>query len=387
MFRASLLTATLLVGMYPMVWYVTSGAHAVGDLAISSAVVAVSCRQLFPAETKSVTLTAMISFLLLAGGFTKISLLPVVLLIWLTRAWQILKGSPNRKDCLTELLVLALPWVVFYVPVLVWTWTESGSPFGPVLAGHFGPSIYNVQEVQRTMSSRDVGRFPGWLNLFAYDHSVLFWFFLTSFFFCRRIPRTVPIAAMLFQLLLLVALLPVHLRYLGGTQLAVVILGGVFVSDSWDRGALKRFCAAALLVPWIALQAYYSWPFLNYVAGAVTAENHYRLYIAFYDDLIKLDRLLPPDATILVLGVRPNSFYFPREIYIRRSSIPTGRPAFAFVCDRSGDRLHSQLPPTHMLGNLIYRNDTAVREVSRVPGIPNRHGELQVFQLIKRDGS
>ena len=32
--------------------------------------------------------------------------------------------------------------MIFYFPIAVWTWSQSGSPFGPLLADFWGSSVY-----------------------------------------------------------------------------------------------------------------------------------------------------------------------------------------------------------------------------------------------------
>ena len=383
-FRAAVVASTLLVGMYPMVWYVTSGAHALGDLALASAIIACVGNRTLRRKARPNMWNAMVSTLLVGAALTKISLLPVIAFVWgavVLQGFRQVREVASWKTVGRSVAALTIPWLVFYVPVLGWTWFQSGSPFGPVLAGRFGESVYVAAEVRQAMASRNVGRFPGIANLFAYDYSPAFWLFLIGFFLSRIPRKVIPSCALALQVALLVTVLPVQLRYLGGTQFAAVILGAMYVPSPVANVTFRRVLVVVSFLPWIALQSYYVSPFCRFVIGITPERQHYQRYVAFYDDFRNVDELLPRDAVLLTVGVRPNSIYFPREILPQRSPIPTNRPIFAFTCNQSLEQIREKLPGAHEVANLVYENPDCLRYVSRIPGVPGQRGHLRVYQL------
>src|SRR5262249_5111728 len=143
---AALWVGSLCVGIYPAVWQVTGGAHAMGDLAMAAAVVAYCYRDRLLDLISPTSYSAMLSLLLLSASTSKISLLPLSLVIACFAIWPLRLTA--RIGSITLLLALAVPWVIFFCPIAAWTWIKSGSPFGPVLAGTFAPSIH-LQSVRQ----------------------------------------------------------------------------------------------------------------------------------------------------------------------------------------------------------------------------------------------
>ena len=130
----ALWVGSLCVGIYPVVWNVTGGAHAMGDLAMAAAIVAFCSRERLLIGLTPPTFTVLLSILLLSASASKISLLPLCAALLCIAIWPILRssGPPVRRQVT---MALAVPWIIFYCPIALWTWVQSGSPFGPVFAG------------------------------------------------------------------------------------------------------------------------------------------------------------------------------------------------------------------------------------------------------------
>ena len=327
------------------------------------------------------------STLLVAAAVTKISLLPLTSILWgcyllRTQLWQ--KGTSESSAIFAAAIV---PWVIFYLPLPAWTWIHSGSPFGPIMAGKFGDSVYSVDAIHAVLSGsqRTNRQFNGLLPLAGYPYSILFWLLLVGFGCIRTMPRLIPMLALAIQTALICTVLPYDLRFLGGTQLAAVILAAMYLPQKWSEGLTShKLTRAAILVgllPWFCLQLYYVAPFVSSVVGLTTQADFNERYIAFYRDFRELDKRLPRDAAILTTGVRPPSFYFPREVYVRQQDVAGDRPVYLFACNTSPNRLARRIPQLYELGGLIYENKDTLISASRVPGVPSKRGALQVFRL------
>jgi hypothetical protein len=386
-FLASAVAAILVVGMYPMVWYVTGGAHSFGDLAVASAVIACTCFRRAPEGVHSWVWTGAVSTLLVAGAVTKISLLPLLSILWLCLLWRIRDPEKGASAWHLEIAAASVPWLLFYVPMPGWTWINSGSPFGPVLAGTFGESVYSPGQIKTVLERSELvnRQYRGILPLAVYPHSVL----LVAASLIRALPRTVPAIALGLQVGLILAVLPWDLRFLGGTQLAVVILTGMYVprylSELIVRRNTLQMAIVLCLVPWFGLQLYYVAPFASVVAGFTTQTEFYDRYIAFHRDFQQLDDLLPQNAVILTTGVRPDAVYFPRAVAVNRMDVVDDRPVYLFACSLRTTQLSERIPDSHRVGELIYENPDALISASRVPGVPSKRGRLQIYQLVRND--
>ncbi|MEQ9411651.1 MAG: hypothetical protein RIK87_28310 [Fuerstiella sp.] len=387
-FGASLVAALLLVGMYPVVWYVTGGAHSFGDLSVAAAIVGNVCYPVAPAGVTPRAWRAAISTLLVAGAVSKISLLPLAALVW---CWPIVQAwHRNGRILYADSLAAAMaPWLLFYLPMVLWTWFRSGSPFGPILAGWFGPTVYATDEVHRAIESQSSRIFPGIGPFIGYGHCLLLWVLVATMWFVRDAPRLLPALALGLQGILIALLLPLDTRFLGGTQYAAAVLVAMHLPRRWVQwitcGFWRKAGLVICLLPWFAVQLYYAAPFAASVVGMMSRDDFHRRYIAFYDDFQQLNSLLPPDAEILTAGVRPDSIYFPRKIYVNRMDVTGGHPVYLFACRLTTDQLAQRIPEQYTLGPLIYRNPNALKSVSRVPGVASKRGLLRVFRLIGRE--
>ena len=388
-FWASVVPAVMLTGMYPMVWYVTGGAHALGDFCIASTIVACVVFQQPPGNTPRWLWSGAISTLIVGSAVTKISLAPVSFLLWLWLLVQLWKHTPKGEKRIGVVIGATAPWLLFYLPLLTWTWMESGSPFGPIMAGKLGESVYSVELVETTMRNSQITnrQWRSILSFAGYGQSILFWMFLVVYWFLPKAPKLLPGLAIGLQAILLVLILPFDLRFLGGTQLAIMILTTIYI----PQRTLKRFASRkvamigvlACLAPWFALQLVYVAPFSAYVFGLQNPSDFYRRYIAFYDDFQKLDSQLPENAQILTVGVRANNVYFPRHVFTHRSDVPNIGEIYLFSCNVPKTQLSKMIPESFIVGELVHENRQATSHISRIPSTPNKHAHLHVFRLIR----
>ena len=385
---ATLWVGSMCVGIYPVVWNVTGGAHAMGDLAMAAAIVAFCGRERMLITLPPATYAAMLSVLLLSAAASKISLLPTCAVLLCVAAWPVLR-SP-RADSMQVAIALAVPWIIFYCPIVLWTWAQSGSPFGPVLAGTFASSIYPDNWAQETFQSTRAANQPPLMTVIQYiavGYSPLVWLGVIGAIFgtdLTKATRTKLGCLFALQCTLIYWLLPYDARFLGGLHYGLLIVFASFVTrDIQDRFASTRFvviACAMFLLPWIGIQIYYAKQFFPVSLGLEKAA-FYERYVAFYADYIKLDQILSKDTVLLVQDFRLDSVYAPRPVFFDRADLPQGRPVALFA---SPDTVRA----TASLGrdkvaDLLYENPAAVIVTYRTPGSSPVIGPLQVVKFIK----
>ncbi len=151
--------ASLCVGIYPAVWQVTGGAHAMGDLALSAALIAFCTRENLLASLPPSAYAVMLSIFALSAATSKISLLPLCTAILCLGIFPLLRSSEARVRR-NILAAVVIPWIIFFFPIALWTWAQSGSPFGPVLSEIFGPPISPNNWTEDIQSTREAGQLP-----------------------------------------------------------------------------------------------------------------------------------------------------------------------------------------------------------------------------------
>lgn len=169
------------------------------------------------------------------------------------------------------------------------------------------------------------------------------------------------------QSILIVLLLPPEFRFLGGLQYAVLVLAGwAFWSSRQGSRLIARSWIVLIVfcMPWLAVQMYYSIPFLKVVTGILTRDDFLDRYVAFSRDFRVLDRILPTEAVLYVEGSRIPGYYAPRPVIFRLEDLRGRSPVYRFAVDqasRPGDRILS-------CTGAVYENQDAVTVTYRTPG-------------------
>lgn len=384
-YLAAVTLGALCVGLYPAVWYGNAGAHAMGDLAMTAAIISYADRERLTALLGRGAFAAMTSILLLSAVTSKVSLLPVCLLLLGLNVWSLLRpvSWPERVRLVG---VVAMPWIIFYLPILVWTWAQSGSPFGPMMAGQFGASIYPLENIQAVLRHARNGfqpSFGGFAFSTAVNYSPLVWLGLVGLLIGANLPRNIRMwlgFIFIMQCGLIYFLLPHEARFLGGIQFGILVVVVLHAGESVKLVfAARRHTAIAcvtLLFPWNLAQLYYAQRFLPVVLG-LEREAFYQRYIAYFDDFNALDSILPANAVLLAAEGHTSAAYAPRAIFFNVLDVPRNTQPFLFISSAGPGNL--TVRPYHACG-LLYDNDQAKIMTYRTERPPMR-AELQVRYL------
>jgi hypothetical protein len=376
---AGLWIASLCVGIYPAVWHVTGGAHAMGDLAMAAAIIAFCSRERLLGKIAALTYAAMFSILLVSAADSKISLLPLCAVLLCLAARPLLQLAPPWQ----VVLALAAPWLVFYCPIAVWTWTQSGSPFGPVLAGVVGPSTYARGWPDETPSQLPLVTVIWYIFV---GYSPLIWLGVIGAIFATelsKVTRLILGSLLVIQCALIYWFLPYDARFLGGLHYGLLIAFAAFIArnfkDYFVRGHVIGAACAIFLVPWLGIQTYYAKQFFPVALGQEKVA-FYERYVAFYADYVKLDRLLSKDTVLLVQGFRLGAVYAPRPTFFDLADLPREKEVVLFASPET-IRAIGASNVGYKSGDLIYENPQAVTVTYRTPGRSPSIGPLQVVKL------
>ncbi|MSU34541.1 MAG: hypothetical protein EXS36_05430 [Pedosphaera sp.] len=382
----------LSVGLYPVVWLVTAGSHALGDLAMTAAVVAFCQRDRLIKSAGPVAYGGMVSTMCWAAGSTKISLLPLSVALLVVVGFALFRrlSTEQRKSAA---FVMACPWVLFAGPLLAWTWVQSGSPLGPILSGVLGHSVYDPEQIRKIFQeSRDINRpsFASIVETTLLNYSPLLWLGIVGGLIRTQLPRAdkwIGGGLLLLQLLVIYILLPYDVRFLGGLHYGLLtwfILAPPARIVEWVAARnIRAFVACGLLLPWLAVQLYYAAQFFPIVLRQQSKNAFCRKYIAFFDDFRRLDRILPPDSILLMTGFRLGAIYAPRPIYLTISDLPPNREVYMFANSREAIGTND-IAPGYGTGPVVYENAHAIAETFRTPGRPSIEMPLHVVRVIRK---
>ncbi len=355
-------------GLYPIVWHTTSGAHAMGDLATAAAVVALLNHSALIKQIKAVGFASLCSILVLASVSSKISLLPLGITILIVVIMLIWRHLSSRKQIFYIALAICVPWLIFYLPILLWTLWVSGSPFGPVLAGVLSPSPYDVIALKEQikinfLENRSLKDF---VRNAVLGYSPLFLIGLVSLIkFSNEDTENdekyqKPIAVLLFgfQSLIIFLFLPLDLRFYGGLihglAISFAIACPVKIRQLLTKDKVLILLTSIFVLPLFVIQVYYSLQFFPISLALEPKSEFYQRYIPL-KDYSNLDRILPKDAVLLTPDQWISSVYFPRPIYLSSFDLPLGKNSFLFVYNYDDKKI--KIPNGYRLGKKIYSNE------------------------------
>ncbi len=253
------------VGLYTTVHYVTCGSHAMGDLATVAAVVLLLERRNFYKQTDClITLAFAFSVLCLAGVTTKLAFMPLHLVILAIAGASLLKQAHSLRERKHILFALSLPWIILILPLMLWTYLKSGSPFGPVLGKVLPNSIYKPSDITTelgNMKNLDRPDFLEFIKMTFISYSPLIFTGAAGVFFVKEIKvrhRFMLATLALFQGSGILFVLPFHFRFFAGLHYAFAVLFAMHTAPAIQKWATSKtvltFLCCFLLLPWLAGQ-------------------------------------------------------------------------------------------------------------------------------------
>jgi hypothetical protein len=302
----------------------------------------------------------------LAAG-SKISIWPTALAMFLLAAYCRGEAGMARR-----VMIGILPGAVLLLPLLLWSWVNTGSPLGPVGAGFLGPSVFApevVAELEATRRMNQYGLLPVLRHaaisvspVFGSSLAAVAWFALRSSWRSR-----VVVCLFAMQSLLIALFLTHDFRFLGGLQYVVLVVAAIEV---WEAGWVQRWfrwrwvALGVLTLPWLGTQVYYAKPFASAVFGLTSKDAFPARYVAFHRDFQALARVLPENAVLLIEGYRAPGVYAPRPVVYTVLDWDGARPLYRMRPAGWTGKRESEM----RCGEVAYGNEQAVVETYRTPG-------------------
>jgi hypothetical protein len=366
------------VGLYPAVWRVTSGPHALGDLATVTACLLALLPDLLMGELKPKTKLILLCLAAYVAVSTKISNLPVAATITLIGVHRAMAQLGWRKAAGIALGV----WSASYGPILLWTTLQCGSPWGLATATlfhsrYFGPETLARIDIARSVGAGDWRAHLSWLAA-SVSVGVVAAFGVVAIAALRRGGAFKILTGLVCgQALLIYWLLPHEFRFLGGLQYVVLILGAwAFWPSRLGARLIRRWWIVliAMCLPWLVLQGYYAKPFVRVDAGIKSRDSFLKECVAFTEDFRALDRILPAGAVLYVVNSRIPSYYAPRPVIFTLEDLRGRGPLYRFTV---GSNTPLQ-QPSLLCTETVYENSNAVVDTFRTPARVPEHAPLRV---------
>ena len=400
-----LFVSTSIVGLYVSTNLVTSASNSLMILCTGSCLLLITLY-----KTKKINISIKNYILLcsiFSAGmlFSKITLAPLTLLVFIFVLIDIYYSRDFKN------LIFFPIFFLFILPSILWTWAESGSPFGNLGIQFFNNNfslsdpfltklLFDEETFTKIISDPLVRSLSGTLGFRNFVNelglSVIFWspIIFISFILCAinfnkfSCSNKLFFTFFIFQLTIIFLFLPYKIRHLGGIQYLPLVMYLIYATNTWDYlHKLRTFIIFIFIVPWLLIQIVYSIPLVSINFGIGDKESYYKKYIAFYDDYSILDKITEKNSEILVVGTRVNAFYSPRKIVYDTKNFGSqeGKDLYLFLVKEGVDEDYEYKISEDKLKLLeeykIYENKKAVLHTFRNPLADHKIGKLEVYKI------
>jgi hypothetical protein len=393
-----------LAGGYSFIFFSTAGPHAFGYLSVYTAMAAVAWSPELRARGSLrayVTTVAVSCAGSLAG---KITMLPMIALVIAMAARDVWRESGTAGERARLLAPLVIVPAAVLAPLLLWTWTVTGSPLGVLTARMMHSSFFDPQTLAAYEGTRELfaSRFE-WRFEAAYWSLPMVLAALAALVLePARLRRLRFWLITLCQTLVILLLLPKELRHLGGVQYPLMAGGIVAIAGLWrERGHATRSLAAlatAGALPWALFVLWIATIYLPLASGHESAARFVHRYAGLQADYEELARRLPADAKLLIgrshsdptqygWYARAPVWYAPRPVLFDTAEVRRGDHVFLMYIGAGAEGvlgpipLDPWLPPGYALGESVYDNPAARFYPSRTPAGGAGVARLEVFAL------
>lgn len=385
------------VGVYQTVWHTTEGPAAIGELVLVVAV----CGILWPKSLRSFASPMQYGLLVVTAASlaasSKISLWPISAIVSLLAVWNTLREMDPAKRSLLRASVALSPWILMQVPLMVWTYQQSGSFWGPVMANILRPSVFPPDMLKILEQTRVVNQ-TGLVSNMKYAGvelcPLIFGGLIVTVwqaFRKDRVSRLI-IGFLVFQGALILWQLPYDFRFLGGL-IYVPLIAAISTlarteanpSEPGTVSALgarviahRNWIALFLAVPWLAFQMYYARPFAETTFGMLARHEFRERYVALTKDYDALNSILPADAVLYVANGRIPLLYAPRPVILTPLDVHEIGPVYRLTLLQVPSKQSFGASATLECGDVVYTNPRAVVETYRLPGTHPKIGTVTV---------
>ncbi|MEZ4901442.1 MAG: hypothetical protein R2822_06615 [Spirosomataceae bacterium] len=374
------------LGMYRLT-FTSAGSHHFGDLSAFMGLYVVFA---FASLKRQMSIPAMMwlsGVFLAAIAGAKMSLLPFAVLLGVVLLYELWQFNIFYFKYIA---LLVLPILVFYVPIVSWTYIQTHSPFGLMLSQYFDTKIID-QHLRAATMQAEVVNSP---HLFEHIKTALMHFpyllLLSPLFFAVSThTKAVKIKTLGICSIYLVILYAFHLlyhpRFWGNIPLTLGVLTALAPPPIAIQMTKKKMIQVAFwsiaLLPYLAISYYYLSHLQPFPLSEDSKATYYKKFIPLYEDYKALDKLLPKDACLFTQN-RISLIHAPRRIFRDTLDICNCAAIYALQCDTL--LLPASLPIQHQiyaLDSLVYQNNEANITIYRTPNKQPKTGTLLVYKL------
>ncbi|WP_141266832.1 hypothetical protein [Thermodesulfovibrio sp. Kuro-1] len=377
-----LLTLLTLIGMHHLVFHTTLGGHAFNEFCMFSLLCMILNREKIGDEKVYYFYIGVLSTGVVGS---KISYAPVIIVILIYFTISIIKSGR-----LSSLVYMYIPFLIFLLPIIVFTYVKSGSPFGPFFIEFFGSKIYTIDEVKNFIFNYSIKlpylnlEFSYFIKSILFDYSILVVLSLILFLFAGFKMNKIIWLLSILMLIAIYVKLPHDIRFWGGFLYCFVILNINYMTKNLNvleifKSKITYKIVKSYILFFLFVIFVYSLNFYNFY---FTDDKKKWMFenIGLYEEYLKIDKLVDSDSVILLLGTRGNGAYSPRLIVYdwKDLELHKEKTKYLLYVGNTGE-LENRFRDYNLIK--IYENNSAMITSYRTPFKSKDIGQLTLYRL------
>lgn len=387
----------IITGGYSLMFLNTFGPHSI--LIFSCTLLYIFSFEYLRGKENSTLLISIIATVVLSSKATTI--LIVLLIFSYIFLFYRIKFFKNT-------LIFALIPLIFFLPILLWTFIHSGSPFGSATEFLYFNKFQTNEIIRTTLAGRAFNDFNYYRIIFDfyYFNPIILIMALTGFFVLKNKVEVFFYAIFCIQIIFWLLYLPKEQRHLNYMQVFIflIIITNIY-NALVDRKLYKKlfnFFLFLSVIPWLAMNIWVSQIFIFNFFNKVSLDNFLTNYTGLYMSYKKLDTILPEESELylgrllnddfqITYHARAPFYYSSRKILFSENElIKSDTENKYFILLYSNDKYNKSpikkayLPLEYKLGDLVYKKKNELYYPERTPR-QNRGTKLnlEIYKIIK----
>lgn len=319
----------------------------------------------------------------------KMSLLPFSFMVALLICYELWVA---KQLSIYSIFLLSFPTILFFLPIVIWTYSQTNSPFGLALSQYFDVKIIDKQLFRLTLEASQNQNQDFIKNLYmAFLHFPFLLLFSTimTFYFPINKEQKVKLGIILvvYMLILLKFSVFYNPRFWANLPLTLFILGIIFWKNKltiFEQAANKSklFIVSVFLLPYFFMTYYYLYNLLPLPYHETNKEIFYKRFIVLYQDYKFLDSILPQNACLYSPKNRLDLMHAPRRIFVDSTDICNCKTIYLMQKDTLAYDTQFTIQNRHyMIDSLVYQNKNAIIQTKRTPNLPQTFNLFSVYKL------
>ena len=318
--------------------------------------------------------------------------------------------SVKKENILKNALLLGIIPVGFFLPILFWTYFNSGSPFGSLTPFLYSGAYITNEIINTTIAGKSFNDFNFYRIIFDFYYFNPIILFLSIFGIITLKNRIDILLYSIFiiHILFWLIFLPKEQRHLNYFQIFIFL---IVITNIYNHFLINinfkhyfHYVLIFLSIPWAIMNIWVSQIFIFNYKNEESINKFLSTYTGLYNTYINLNKILPDDAEIYLGRIKNDNFqityharapfyYSPRKIIFYENQLLKSKVENKYLILLYSGRKYKQspikdtfIPDRYNIDKLIYKKYDELYYPERTPRTnKGTRLDVEVYKLIENN--